>query len=161
MSVTEAGKLHSSSTKPTAQQQVPRHHTNEDAPTRQEIDDLKAQIEELRRAATSQGIPSDIDTRLEKVEQEITTIKTQLVPIMELEAQMATGFSSLDNRLTMMCAMFEQDRQDRLARQKEKDQRKTADISPSTKTRNQGSGTQPTQPQRRSETEAPKKTTRQ
>jgi hypothetical protein len=74
---------------------------------------------------------------------------------------MATGFSSLDNRLTMMCAMFEQDRLDRLARQKEKDRRKTADLSPYTKTRNQGSGTQPTQPQRRSETEAPKKTTKQ
>jgi hypothetical protein len=75
---------------------------------------------------------------------------------MELEAQMATGFSSLDNRLTMMSAMFEQDRLDRLARQKEKDQRKTADLSPYTKTRNQESGTQPTQPQRRSETEVQK-----
>jgi hypothetical protein len=161
MSVTEAGKIHSSSPKPTAQQQVPRHHTNEDTTTRREIDDLKAQIEELRQAATRQDTPSDISTRLEKVELEITTIKTQLGPIMELEAQMAIGFSSLDNRLTMMCAMFEQDRLDRLARQKEKDRRKTADLSPYTKTRNQGSGTQPTQPQRRSETEAPKKTTKQ
>jgi hypothetical protein len=55
--VTEAGKLHSSSPKPTAQQQVPRHYTNEDAPTRREIDGLKAQIKELeqQQAKTSRA----------------------------------------------------------------------------------------------------------
>ncbi len=162
MSVTEAGRLHSgaslSNTKePGSTQHPPPPEENR---TRREIDDLKAKVDELQRIITSRDIPRVVEERLEKVESEISTIKTQLEPIMKLETQMTAGFTSLDNRLSMMCDMFAKDREDRLARQLERDKSNATDQTTNPRARTQGSGTQPSQQQRRNETEAPKKTTK-
>ena len=46
---------------------------------------------------------------------------------MKLETQMTAGFTSLDKRLTLMCDMFVKDREDRLARQLERDKRNATD----------------------------------
>jgi hypothetical protein len=43
-------------------------YIKQDTLTRREFDDLKSQIEELRRAAASQEIPWEVGTRLENVE---------------------------------------------------------------------------------------------
>jgi len=83
-----------------------------------------------------------VESRLKKVEEEITTIKTQIEPIMKLVSQMTIGFCSLDNRMTILHEMLLQDRIDRLARQKEK--RDAAEKSQTTTNRSAGSGTQTT-----------------
>jgi hypothetical protein len=57
------------------------------------------------------------------VEKEISTINTQLEPILKLESQMKVGFTSLDNRISLLQEMLIRDREDRLNRQKEKNQR--------------------------------------
>ena len=52
--------------------------------------------------ATIQTTHEIVESRLTKVEEEITTIKTQIEPIMKLESQMKIGFWSLDNRMTIL-----------------------------------------------------------
>jgi hypothetical protein len=49
-------------------------------------------------------------------------MKTQMAPLLKLETQMSTGFTSLDNRMTMLQDMLMKDLNDRAARRKEKDQ---------------------------------------
>jgi hypothetical protein len=49
-------------------------------------------------------------------------MKTQIAPLLKLETQMSTGFTSLDNRMTILQDMLMKDLNDRSARWKEKDQ---------------------------------------
>ena len=57
------------------------------------------------------------------MEKEISVINSQLEPILKLESQMKVGFTSRDNRISLLQEMLIRDREDRPNRQKEKNQR--------------------------------------
>jgi hypothetical protein len=122
MSVTEAGRLHSGPAPESSRRPPAYQHTTEDASIRQEIDSLKKKIEEMQKTAQKPSTPPETETRLQNVEKEISSMKTQMAPLLKLETQMSTGFTSLDNRMTMLQDMLMKDLNDRAARRKEKDQ---------------------------------------
>ncbi|KAI9565179.1 hypothetical protein GHT06_008956 [Daphnia sinensis] len=103
---------------------------------------IKKQFEKLQKAPANLTTFKEVESRLEKVEKEISTIKTQLEPILKLESQMEVGFTSLDNGITLLQQMLIRDREDRLNRQKEKDKRHALEQL-NAKSRNTGTGAPP------------------
>lgn len=142
MSITEAGRLHSNPQQPTRNGQATTSQETGDSSIKTEIENIKKQLEKLQKAPANLTASKEVESRIEKVEKEISTIKTQLEPILKLESQMKVGFTSLDNRITLLQEMLIRDREDRLNRQKEKDKRHALEQL-NAKSRNMGTGAPP------------------
>jgi len=76
--ITEAGRFLSRTQQPTKRTPEPTDHTREETSLRSEIENLKEEINKLKIVAINQTTPEIVESRLKKVEEEITTIKTQI-----------------------------------------------------------------------------------
>lgn len=130
VSVTEAGRILAS--RPYLHPKLPEKQQPhlEQTSMKQEIDDLKAKMEEMQYAINNPKIPDATERRIQAVEKEIGNMKIRLEPLLTLETSMATGFTSLDNRLTALSDMILKDREDRTARQQAKDRIAAAAAQP-------------------------------
>ena len=118
ISVSEAGKILAGYTVSPSAINTPVLE-KPDTDLRKEIDKINQKLQQL--AASHAVVDKETEKRLQAVENDVSEIKSQLTPLLSLEPKMKAGFTSLDNRLTMLQDMWEKDREERVARQKARD----------------------------------------